>query len=283
MSKFLMIFVFTLVSASSFAAGREYVSNCTEFSEPIPGKYCISKVEGSQSQDVIYYLHGAGGSAEEWSTEGTSQEFLKTWDDLYFQPPTVISISYGVFWLLAEKNSSEYSGLFTHFTQYLMPKVEAELGGIKGQRMILGVSMGGFNTAQLLTKKADLFSKVAMACPATALITPFSTEEEIQSHIAQYGLDPKLIGGYIELAKLFFPDVEAWNTADPFVLGAKYFSSKTPRLHISCGTEDELGFYPGSKAFYELAKSKGVDVQYQAVPGGHCAFDPIAIATFLSK
>jgi len=101
----------------------------------------------------------------------TPSQVRSEWAKNHERVPTVISVSFGPVWLLAEKNGSPYSGLLNAFTEKVMPMLEAQLGGLHGRRLIVGESMGGFNTLQVALK-TRLFAKAAALCAPMAGVSP---------------------------------------------------------------------------------------------------------------
>src|SRR5690348_12112924 len=99
------------------SALSQWVTRCSESPAPLAFKYCVSAVPGSLNPDHLYYFHGMTGSEQSWSTPASfGEEVRKAWGRMGFQPPTIISISFGPTWFLVEKNSSPYSGLFEAVT-----------------------------------------------------------------------------------------------------------------------------------------------------------------------
>ncbi|MGZ3710062.1 MAG: hypothetical protein ACXVBC_14165, partial [Bdellovibrionota bacterium] len=67
------------------------------------------------------------------------------------------------------------------------------------------------------------------------------------------------------------------------ILQAKHIlNASSPKLYISCGQQDELGFYSGASEFAATAKNAGAQVQWVPLAGGHCAVDSDSLAAFLS-
>lgn len=63
----------------------------------------------------------------------------------------------------------------------MMPTIEDEvLGELKGDRRLLGFSIGGFNTAQLIMKRPRMFERTAPVCPAIIDFEPYGAVGEIQ-------------------------------------------------------------------------------------------------------
>ncbi len=258
-------------------------TQCHSYSQPLPWKVCVTTTASSANQDVLYYLHGAGGNERQWADDRTYFESIrKAWRRDQVAAPRVVAISFGERWLLAEKNQSPLSGLFDLFTDQIMPQIEKELG-TPSTRTVFGISMGGFNATQLLLKKPNLFKKVVLGCPAIANLAIDASTVELSEYAIRTGADLSLVKNSLELAQRFFPDKESWASASPIAQAKSQLSSNSPAVHISCGNNDEYGFYEGAELFAQIAKTNGVTpLVWQTLTGGHCVLDPESIAKFLS-
>lgn len=269
-----------------------FSKKCESFPPPLNGGFCIHTPLYEKNDDYVYYLHGLGGTEQDWSYRNmTGRQIRKEWSARGQATPTVISISFGKFWLLAEKNSSESSGLFEYLTYKVIPQIEARLGGLQGRRLLLGKSMGGVNSIQLALK-TSLFDKVGILCAPLAQISPFASDVEIKTYAEstyahQYyqKSSPNLVFKSMmkaaKLSKYFFPTPEAWSTGNPFLLLEKTAKSQLPRLYVSVGKEDEYGSFESTGDWVRILKNQGHVVDYRPVNGAHCEYDVPSIAQFL--
>lgn len=240
--------------------------------------YCVHSVTPSVNADVVYYLHGANGDAESWANGDHFREMYDTWGT---QAPTVVSVSYGPHWLLAERNPSRYSGLLTHFVQTVIPSIERERALKPARRHLAGASMGGFNASQLYLKNPELFSKVALLCPALAEIGPFSGDAAIDAYVARTGANRGMLDNSLYLTRLFFPNRAAWASADPLPVAQARVKAGYPDLLVTIGLQDDYGFFEGSSKFVDAVKAKGAKATYVSVQGKHCSWDWKSVIQFL--
>lgn len=283
----LLFFVISLYSAGALA------QTCAD----IPGgiHYCIYDNAGSANPDVIYYFHGRFGQAERWGeTDFYTEQVRKEWIATGKAFPRVISVSFGPVWLLAEKNSSHYSGLFEVMRDSVIPLLENALGAPKGQRIILGESMGGVNSLQMALK-TNLFQKAAVLCaPVAAGVSPFSSPEEIDAWIrksaafAYYGeanrkTVDEAVGSMLYLAQQFWPKEEDWATGDILKLAAEMDKSASPMsFYVNAGFYDQYALYEGNIELVKVLLSKaGVKVEWHPEWGDHCKIDAVSLARFL--
>ena len=250
-----------LLSAIAVASdGDSFIRECATDSETIPFAYCIHKPESTGSTDFIYYLHGSNMSEMTWSEEFYyTAQIRAEWARNGVAMPTVVSVSFGSIWLLAEPNSSAHGGLLPVFEQVVIPKIEAALGGVKGRRIVLGESMGGFNSLQLALK-TRLFKKAAILCAPMADLSPFSDQPAIDAYIQKstawhYYKDsnPQLVRSAVAeilgLVKAFFPRPAEWALADPLALAEGSSALDAPRLYVAAGYYDRFAAYEGNQMF----------------------------------
>lgn len=240
--------------------------------------YCVHQVEGSINPDVVYYFHGAYGSAQDWTNSVYYQRIYEAWGA---QAPTVISVSYGSLWLLAEKNSSARSGLFNHFVETALPAIEKARQLQPARRLLAGASMGGFNAVQLYLKKPELFSKVLLLCPALAKLTPYSSTAAVNEYINRTRASRSAIWNFLYLGQLYFPNEEAYKAADPFVLVQSHVGEFSPSLLVTIGLQDEYGFFEGSADFSDQAELTGANAAYVPLEGKHCSWDWSSATQFI--
>ncbi len=255
-------------------------SSCSWFSKKKPWAHCKISTEGSANPDVLYYLHGAGGSEKKWMTH--FKPIRDAWKKLDLQPPIVISISFGPVWALTEKNGSPASGLFTYLVNTVMPYIENELGGVYGRRILMGESMGGFNVTQLIMRSGYRFSQAAILCPAITAFSPYSPKKAIEAYQKRTGATLASIAKILTFQKIFYSTQESWFAGSPLHIGKVLFGPLTPPLYISGASADEYGFLEGSTLLAQLARTQGVpNVQFEVVEGDHCTYNPTVIAKFL--
>lgn len=282
--------VFSFVTAAG--AAEDFTTQCAQFSPPVQGGYCIHKPMDSESSDVVYYFHGLGGNEKYWSQENYyPAQIREVWRHHHAAFPTVISVSFGPVWLLAQKNSSHVSGLFELFTQKVMPLLENQIGGVKGRRLVVGESMGGFNTLQV-AMKTHLFDKAAALCAPMSELSPFASQADVDAYVkasAAYAYylesQPTLVAASvqksIQLATTFYPKPSDWASADPLELATGFHS--VSQFYLAIGFYDQYASYNANLKFAGILKENGVQIELRPQWGGHCAIDIPSLAQFLVR
>ncbi len=259
--------------------------DCHALSEFNNANVCVSTTVGSESQDVIYFLHGAFGDEHEW-TAGMNVD-LRTairnhWQEMGIDAPTVISISFGKTWMLNDLDNS-----LETFAQKIIPQVENSIfpNGLQGKRILFGISMGGYNASQLYLKHPELWSRAVMIAPMMPLCNPYQSDVEIFKFIKADRTKKNTLLTQLShyLVKKSFPTEEAWLEHSPVAIGPKYLNPKLPDLLMSTGDHDDFGFFTKNKEFAEIARQRGTFITWLPTDGKHARYDAIAVSEFLLK
>jgi len=269
-------------------AASKIAEECGESVEGLAFKYCITRANSNSNTDVLYFLHIGNGNEHQWKQDlsDVQSELAKT----SAQPPVVITVSFGPFWLLVEKNKTPKSGLLEVFRDQIMPKMEMlALGRQAQRRLLMGASMGGFNSAALLLKlPPKTFDRVVIACPALLDLSPWASEADTAAFIQRLNVHPKTVENMSKIAKMFVADEKTWKEkVNPLDLIAKRESTpiELPPLLVA-GNKDDRNFFEGASIFAQKAteRAKGTKavVNWKSWPGGHCQLDAAATAGFLT-
>lgn len=293
----ILLFIFILFQSSALMASfsDDYKKTCRSLKsiikEKIDGKYCLYEPKHSTSTDLIYHLHGMFFSEKSWGSDGFyTAQIRDEWkaNDVNF--PTVVSISFDKVWLLAEKNSSDKSGLFEVFTKKIMPKIESKIKFKLNRRILWGESMGGYNSS-LLALKTNYFDKAAILCAPMSTVTPFAAKNIIKKHIentAAWSHYEKIssektvwsrVYGIVKLAKSYYPSPEEYKLGNPLAL-AKTSENKSTKFYVSVGYYDQFASFEANKVFYKILKNRGYDVTWRQLWGEHCSMDIQSLAKF---
>lgn len=263
---------------------------CGELRSVEFGRYCIARQAGSPSPDVLYYFHGLNDDEKFWLKEVGAPLYAR-WRSRGVPAPTVVSLSihryrWGNFWLLSERNrGSDVSGDLERIAERAMPEVEQMLGHVRGRRLLMGASMGGFNAAQLYLKYGARFSRVALVCPAVTIVSPFASKLDLWAYYWRTSASWYNVLGAVQLVKRVFPTEADYFREAPLTLIDTQLSARSAPLHVSCGADDEYGFDEGSREFVRRAELRGVQAVYQELPVGtrHGVPNGAAVADFFYR
>lgn len=245
-------------------------------------KYCIHPDgAGKPTDTVLYFLHGGGDSEKGWRSWPLSQDFVRRFRDRGVPAPTVVTISFGKLWILSETRTAPDGDLFYRFVNEAMPFVEEKVGRPR-KRLLWGMSMGGFNAAQLALKRPELWSATVLSCPAVTVLAPTASVEERAAYSERTGAKRSKVDWMFAQSRRVFPTVELWERHDPLRLARG--EAKLPPFLIECGDKDEWGFYEGAEKLSKELAQRGGEVRFEPVPNGaHCAVDADKVLGFLVK
>lgn len=279
MTKAISFLAFVFSTTLAFATNTE---TCGQIDQPVPYSYCITKTVGSTNQEVLYFFHGGGGSENQWNQ--MSPAIYAEWTAMGAQPPVVITISFGEYWLLVDPNGAENSGLLPVFAQAVIPQMEnLALGAPAAKRSLMGLSMGGFNGTQVLAKlPPETFSRVALVCPALVDLSPFASQQEILEYSVAHKADIATLNSLSFIAKAFVLDEATWDTqVSPYALVPNIINVQAPLL-IAINQWDN-NFKHGGEVFAQSLLMQKQSLHVESWSGGHCDLDEASIAAFFTQ
>ena len=278
MNRYLAALVISVLFYSNFVFAADPVCGTRSWGD-LEAKYCVGTPVSGDSDTVLVYFHGLGGSEKEWFT---SPDFTAIHAELNKRKfdPWIVTISYGQAWLLTEVPNSLL--LFPKTVDELLPSI---LNNIKpngfAHKYLAGASMGGLNTSQVMLKRPQMFEKYMLIFPAITTVGPYSPQKDVVKYISRTGAQAKRVAFMLEWGKLEFPTINDWQNHAPLVLADLNVS--LPRVYVSCGLKDEFGFQEGSNLLYAKIRPKAVSAWWVPIPNGlHCAADPKSIGEFLT-
>ncbi|ARN73768.1 hypothetical protein BST96_06355 [Oceanicoccus sagamiensis] len=260
---------------------------CFQETVPLPWSWCLHRYQGSDNPDVLYYFHGRNGTARWWNDRDYhTGQLYKAWEKDQLQPPTVVSLSFGKLWVLTEDKAAPFGGLYRVFSTVVIPTIETRLQQqlpptASGQRLVAGISMGGFNTLIVALKHRGYFAKAASLCAPLATVSHHDSLAQLRAFIHNSGIRLKRAAMLLMFSLRFYSDKSLWLQNDPMALSADFNAEAAPAIYLSCGKQDEWGCSYGSRLLARQLRERGAEIQWQSRPGGHCDIDYEAVARFL--
>lgn len=302
--------------------------------------FCITKHKDLNRHDptkIVYLQHGAAlNEVTGWTTMGWN--IRKIWDSMEIKTPTVVSVSfksrsiavsgesltdwllnsatdfatnllsgfqkyksYPTSFLTVDDNDSPLSGLYPIFINQVMPYIETEVLEISNPiRYLMGASMGGFNTAQMVFKDngIKLFDKAVIACPGISGVNPFAPthlfydygdfikanskiwRKDLTRFLRQVYLAPATNIESIDLETtqaITEASTKYQEQENPFYLASKANTNHLPEdIYFAVTSEDQFGFYRSTLALYDYTQYKfrntEINTYFQTAKGKHCNF-----------
>ena len=284
------------IAAGAFLSGRpsvdDYVPDpvpgvvmeCFQEAEPVPWSYCVNSVPGSDNPDVLYYLHARNGNETWWNDKDYHTGALyKRWRENGQAEPTVVAISFGKLWVLKEDAAEEGGGLYKVFTDAVVPKIEERLEEKTGQRMVAGISMGGYNALIVAMKSKGFFSKAASVCAPMPTVSHHDGVGRVIGAARSSKTSLKRALLLWRFSQQYYPTREKWLANDPLTLSASFDPDDAPALYVTCGKSDDWGCFDGTEKLVGNLEKAGGAVQWVPRDGGHCDIEYPSLAEFLQS
>lgn len=277
MNRYLMALAVSFFFYSQFAYSAEPACNTRNWGD-IQAKYCIETPQSGDSDTVLVYFHGLGGNEKDWWSSPEIQAIQQELRTRNFDP-WIITVSYGKAWLLTEVPNGL---LFPKTVDQLLPDLFQQIkpSGFT-HKYLMGASMGGLNTSQVMLKRPHMFDKFMLICPAITTVGPFAPERDVIDYVMRTGAQAKRVAFMLQWARMEFPKANDWQNHSPLVLADKPIN--LPQIYLSCGLKDEFGFQEGAHMLYAKLRPKATRAWWVPIPDGvHCAVDPESIVNFIT-
>ncbi|NUS97581.1 MAG: alpha/beta hydrolase fold domain-containing protein [Gemmatimonadaceae bacterium] len=254
-----------------------------------------SYAEGGKRYPVVYYLHGASGSENDWVAQG---HIDATMDSLVRagMPELIVVMPDGDdgWWTTwnalnapgcardtaRREQAATYCVPWPKYDDYvardLVAHVDSSYRTIadRGHRGIAGLSMGGYGAVTLALGYPDVFSAAAshsgvlaplLGIPHDGLPAPSGEPADVYELHARW---PAWLWPSLRLA-FGQHDMFGWYARDPARMLARTERAgrAVPPLFVDVGAGDP--FLEENRAFVEQARALGARVEYQEWPGTH--------------
>jgi putative tributyrin esterase len=206
---------------------------------------------------VLYLLHGGGGNAQDWIRYTSIERYAEENEIAVVMPEVGGGSFYGDM-----VHGYKY---YTYLTEELPRVLECFLpiSDKREERLVAGLSMGGYGAYKWAFDKPDYFS-------AAANFSGFSFLNEIFDESAG-GFAKHEKAGDKSVCNLVWGGFEnifgTKNDTRYMVTHAIESKAELPRMYAAIGTEDfsyELG-----KRYLQFMRSSGIEVEYEEMPGNH--------------
>jgi len=225
----------------------------------LPASYDAKK---TRRYPLVIFLHGLNNSERDWEAEGMQARL----DELRAAGKVgdfVVAAPFGAnsFYLNAKGGAAYEDAIVKDFIPFVERQYRA--GGKPAQRVIEGLSMGGYGALLIAFKHPEMFAGVA--AHSAALFdglpqAPAATTDRLASF--RYTLAAKLFGTP--------PDEEYFRANSPLHL-ARQNAARLKRLKIyfDVGDADRYNFQPGNQQLDAALSSAGVKHEFHLAPGPH--------------
>jgi S-formylglutathione hydrolase len=212
-----------------------------------------AKLLPGQKLSVVYLLHGGGGSYKDWSNYSDVARYA-----------ALKGSSGGLILVMPEGDSSYYMNAAQkpedRYEDFLVEDLIADVedrfptARNRGDRAIVGVSMGGFATVKLAMSRPELFAFAGAISPAIDV-----PERRFNIRRADQWWRFQTIFGSV--------GSKTRQNADPFVLVQSANPAVTPYLYLTAGEREAL--LEPNRRFASQLKQRGFSYEFHTKPGGH--------------
>ena len=230
----------------SQALGRDY-------------KYTVYLPDSYQKDDkkypILYLLHGAGRDENEWLAKGGLRETMDAMIARKLIKPMVVVMPghTAAWWVDGAKEKGE-----TALVKEVMPHAEAKyrIDAARGNRLIAGLSAGGFGALNLIMKYPQMFAASAVLSPAVYDPVPPNNSSGVRQ--PPFQKDGKF-------------DAELWKSLN-YVSHIEAYkkSGVIVPLYINSGDHDMFSIAFHAAALFERLRFHQPDaIEFRVVNGDH--------------
>lgn len=231
----------------SEAIGRDY-----KYTVYLPDNY---KSDPTKRFPVLYLLHGAGGDENEWVVKGGARETMDALIARKLIAPMIVVMPghTAAWWVDGAKEKGE-----TALVKEVMPHAEGKyrIDAVRSNRLIAGLSAGGYGTLNLVMKYPQMFAAAAILSPAIYDPVPPNNSSGVRN--PPFQKDGKF-------------DAELWKSLNyvTHIDGYKKSGTIVP-LYINSGDHDMFGIALQAAMLYErLRLHQPGAIELRVVDGDH--------------
>ena len=258
---------YLLSHAGAPAAGRvEYTKfHSASLGHDIPCAVSLPPsydTETAKRYPVVIFLHGLFNSERDWERRGAEAK-LEELRAAGRVGEYIVAIPYGAnsFYINGKDGTRYEDAIVKDFLPFVDSTYRTV--GTPRERMIEGISMGGYGALVIAFKHPELFTAVATHCAALfdELPKPPTSPDDMRGKY-RYEIATKIFGSP--------PDTAFFQENNPLYLAkANAAEIKKLQIYFDVGTEDRYGFDSGNKRLDAVLTAAGVKHQFYLVPGEH--------------
>ena len=207
-----------------------------------------SSITPGQKLPVIYLLHGGGGGYRDWTNYSDVANYAES----------------GLVLVMPEGGSSYYTNSAEHpedrYENYIVNDVISEVESKypvatgRQNRVIVGVSMGGYGAVKIAMKNPELFVFAGGISAAVDVPTrPFSIKR-----LSQWKFHSSIFGP---------SGSQTRHDNDPYALARSVEPSRMPYLFLTCGAQE--GLLPADRKLAAILEERGFKYEFHTAPGDH--------------
>ena len=227
----------------------------------LPPSYSTSP---AKKYPVLYFLHGLNENETRWAVRGMGDVMLDRMVAEGKIGEFIVAIPFGAisFYTNTRDGSQKWEDMIV---SEFIPMIEStyRVNASRATRGISGISMGGYGALKIAMKHPDLFGSVS--AHSAVLIQDLAA---VQSIPGRPGRMQQMTGLFDRIYGIN-QDLTYWEANNPMTLAKDRSKWNGLKLYFDCGTEDEYGFFVGTKQLDELLTKASYPHEAHLYPGNH--------------
>jgi S-formylglutathione hydrolase FrmB len=225
----------------------------------LPASYDVRK---QQRYPLVIFLHGLNNDERSWETEGMQARL----EDLRARGKVgefIVAMPYGAnsFYLNAKDGARYEDAVVKDFLPFVDTHYRTTAKAT--ERVIEGISMGGYGALLIAFKHPELFAAVAAHSAALFDELPAAPADQSDRRAGfRYALATKLFGTP--------PDLAYFQANNPLQLArANAAAIKRLKIYFDVGDHDRYGFQGGNQKLDATLTEAGIKHEFTLAPGDH--------------
>jgi S-formylglutathione hydrolase FrmB len=216
----------------------------------------------SRRYPVVIFLHGLFNSERDWEGRGVEArvEALRAAGKI---GEFIVAVPYGAnsFYLNGKDGTRYEDAIVKDFIPFVDKTYRTT--AMPRERVIEGISMGGYGALTIAFKHPEMFVAVAAHCAAVFEELPKPpTSATDQRGAYRYQIASKIFGAP--------PDPQFFSTNNPLDLAAANADKiRSLKIYFDVGEQDRYGFADGNRRLDAALTKAGVQHEFHSGPGDH--------------
>ena len=214
---------------------------------------------------ILYFMHGLQEDETRWSSRGQTDVILDRMIAEGTIGEFIVAIPFAAasFYTNTRDGSEKWEDVIV--TEFI-PAIEStyRVNAARASRGISGVSMGGYGALKIAMKHPDVFGSVS--AHSAVLIQDLAT-----ANVRVPGRP-----GRLQMFEMLFDriygitqDYTYWEANNPMTLAKDRAKWNGLKIYFDCGTEDQYGFFAGTKQLDDFLTSASYPHEAHLYPGSH--------------
>src|SRR5215510_809996 len=227
----------------------------------LPPSYSSS---AAKRYPVLYFLHGLNENETRWAVRGMTDVKLDRMIGEGKIGEFIVAIPFGAisFYTNTRDGSQKWEDMIV--TEFI-PMIEStyRVNASRATRGISGISMGGYGALKIAMKHPDMFGSVS--AHSAVLIQDLAAVRSIPGRPGRMQQMEALFDRIYGISQ----DLTYWEANNPMTLAKDRSKWNGLKVYFDCGTEDEYGFFVGTKQLDDLLTKAAYPHDAHLYAGNH--------------